>query len=164
MTIQFFTTGGSIDNGYSTQVSQFIVGEPAVKTILEEGNVTFDYSINSLFRKDSLEITEMDRKIIYKAVTACPHNRVIITHGTDTMVETALALIAIPGKVIVLTGSMQPAEFRKSDAAFNLGSAVMAVQVLPEGVYLAINGQIFNPNNTKKNVKFDRFEVQSEAE
>ena len=163
MTIQIFTTGGSIDKVYSTQVSQFIVGEPAIKKILEEGNITLDYEIESLLQKDSLELTDVDREIIANAVIACPYRQVIVTHGTDTMVETALSLSKIPGKVIVLTGSMQPAKFRQSDATFNIGSAVMAVQILDEGVYLVINGQVFDPTHAVKNVAYDRYEVQSEA-
>jgi L-asparaginase len=83
---------------------------------------------------------------------------VVVTHGTDTMIQTALALLGLPGKVIVLTGSMQPARFRQSDAVFNIAAAVTAVQLLPEGVYLAMNGRIFDPRTTRKNAALNRFE------
>jgi len=163
MAIQFFTTGGSIDKVYSTLVSQFVVGDPAVESILKEANVTLDYSIEPLIRKDSLEITPSDRQVIVDAVRSCPQRQVIITHGTDTMVETARALLSIPGKVIVLTGAMQPAGFKITDAAFNLGSAVLAVQALPEGVFIVFNGRIFDPVKTNKNVALDRYQEASEA-
>lgn len=156
--IKIFTTGGSIDKIYSTQTSQFVVGSAQARAILEEGNVGFEYDVEPLLAKDSLEITDLDRKMIASRVRldACP--RILITHGTDTMVNTALALMDIPGKVIVLTGAMQPAAFKRSDAAFNLGFALAALQTLPDGVYIAMNGKVFNPLRVRKNLDLDRFE------
>lgn len=157
MQIKIFTTGGSIDKRYSTQESDFVVGPPQVERILREGNATFDYEVESLLRKDSLDVTSDDRQRIVERVRATPHRLVVITHGTDTMVDTALALASIPGKVIVLTGAMQPAAFQETDASFNVGCAIAAVQLLPDGVYLAMNGRIFDPQTTRKNVTRERF-------
>jgi L-asparaginase len=158
MRIQIYTTGGSIDKNYSTATSTFVVGEPQVADILHQANVSFEYNVDSLFRKDSLEITAGDRQAIVEKIRADPHRRIIVTHGTDTMIETARALAAIPGKVIVLTGAMQPAAFKESDAAFNIGCAAIAVQTLPEGVYVVMNGQVFDPSRARKNAAEDRFE------
>lgn len=157
MQIKIFTTGGSIDKRYATQESDFVVGPPQIERILRAGNVTFDYEIESLLRKDSLDVTADDRQRIVERVRATPQRRVVITHGTDAMVDTARALASIPDKVIVLTGAMQPAAFRETDAPFNVGCAIAAVQVLPDGVYLAMNGRIFDPQTTRKDVARDRF-------
>jgi L-asparaginase len=156
--IKIFTTGGSIDKTYSTQSSQFEVGPPQAAAILGEANVGIEYEIEALLAKDSLEISDEEREMIAGRVRdeACQH--ILITHGTDSMLNTALALTDIPGKVIVLTGAMQPAAFKRSDAAFNLGFALAAVQTLPEGVYIAMNGKIFDPLRARKNTQMDRFE------
>lgn len=158
MKIKIITTGGSIDKIYSTQVSSFIVGAPQVEKILSESNVTFDYEVESLCRKDSLEMTPEDRRLVVEKARAAAERYILITHGTDTMIATAQALSEISGKVIVLTGAMQPAAFKQSDAGFNIGFAIAALQTLPEGVYLAMNGRIFDPHRTRKNVALDRFE------
>jgi L-asparaginase len=157
MQIKIFTTGGSIDKHYSTQESDFVVGPPQIEHILREGNVTFDYEIESLLQKDSLGVTADDRRRIVERVQATPHRLVVITHGTDTMVDTAQALASVTDKVIVLTGAMQPAAFRASDAPFNVGCAIVAVQVLSKGVYVVMNGRIFDPQTTRKDVARDRF-------
>lgn len=158
MKIKFITTGGTIDKVYFDAKSEYEVGPPQVAELLRVAGVTFDYEIESLLRKDSLEMTEEDRRLICDRVRADAHERVVITHGTDTMVQTAKALQAVVGKTIVLTGSMQPARFRVTDAEFNLGAAVAAVQVLPPGVYLAMNGRIFTPGNVRKDAVNHRFE------
>ena len=155
--IKIFTTGGSIDKRYSTQESSFVVGPPQVERILQDGNVTVDYEIESLLRKDSLDVTSEDRQGIVERVRETPHRFVVITHGTDTMVDTARALAPISDKVIVLTGAMQPAVFKETDASFNIGCAVAAVQLLPDGVYLVMNGRVFDPQTTRKDVTRDRF-------
>ncbi len=160
MKVKIFTTGGSIDKYYSTRESSFIVGEPQVEAVLREANLVIDYEVEPLFQKDSLEITDQDRQMIYDKVKGDSHHRILITHGTDTMAATARQLAQIPGKVIVLTGAMQPAAFKYSDAAFNLGCAFLAVQVLAEGVYLVMNGRVFDPQKTVKNLALDRFEEQ----
>lgn len=159
MRIKIFTTGGSLDKGYSTRESAFVVQEPRIEEILTEGNVTFEYEIESLFRKDSLEITEGDREQIFEAVKGEPCERILITHGTDTMAETGQRLSSIPGKTIVLTGAMQPASFKHTDAHFNIGFALALLQTLPHGVYIAMNGGVFDPLEARKNMEFDRFEA-----
>lgn len=158
MKIKIFTAGGSIDKYYSTQVSDFIVGNPQVEAILREANTTFDYDIETLVMKDSLELNDDDRQLIATRVRSAVEDHILITHGTDTMLATAQALHGIQGKVIIMTGAMQPAAFKHSDAAFNIGGAVLALQTLPEGVYLVMNGQVFDPLHTRKNVQMDRFE------
>lgn len=158
MKIKIFTTGGTIDKIYFDQKSEFQVGDPQAAGVLERSNVVVAYEVESLFRKDSLDMTEEDRALIRSRVTSEPLKRIVITHGTDTMAETGKGLDKIPGKTIVLTGSMYPAEFRESDAVFNIGCAITAVQILPPGVYIAMNGRIFDPRHATKNVSLNRFE------
>ncbi|NIV28084.1 MAG: asparaginase [Anaerolineae bacterium] len=158
MKIKIFTTGGSIDKAYSTQESRLVVAGPQVANILDEANVTIEWEVQSILKKDSLELTDGDREMIVEQVRQDPHRHIILTHGTDTMIETAQALSSITGKVIVLTGSMQPAAFQRSDAAFNVGGAIIAVQTLPEGIYLVMNGQVFDPDRASKNLVQNRFE------
>ena len=110
-------------------------------------------------RKDSLDLTEADRAAIVAAVRACDASRVLVTHGTDTMVETARALLAVRGKTVVLTGAMQPATQRDSDAVFNIGFAIGVLANAAPGVYVAINGRVFEPEHARKNRTLNRFEV-----
>ena len=160
MEIKIFTTGGTIDKIYFDQKSKFEVGEPAIAEVLAEANVTLSYRCETLLRKDSLDLTEADRQRIYAAVAADDHRHVIITHGTDTMIQTAKKLKPLSrDRVIVLTGSMMPAKFRSTDAEFNIGGAIIAVQILPPGVYIVMNGQIFDPDQARKNVELNRFET-----
>jgi len=159
MKIKFFAVGGTIDKVYFDQKSNYKVGEPGVHDILKDANVTFDYECESILQKDSLDMTETDRQLVFEKIQADEHRYIIVTHGTDTMVATARVLEPIQGKVIVLTGSMQPARFKVSDAEFNIGVAVAAVQIMPEGVYIAMNGRIFDPDKVKKNWEQNRFEV-----
>lgn len=158
MPIQIFTTGGTIDKTYFDEKSVYEVGEPQVTSILREANVTADYEVETLFRKDSLDLTDEDRALIVRRVRECSHRRVLITHGTDTMVLTARALQDVPGKTIVLVGSLNPARFKESDAVFNVGFAMAAVQTLSEGVYIAMNGQVFPVDRVRKNQEKNRFE------
>ena len=158
MTIRILTTGGTIDKVYFDQKSTFEVGEPQILEVLREVNVTVPYALTPLLRKDSLELTDADRQLIRQAVEAAGESRILLTHGTDTMVETARALQGIAGKTIVLTGAMQPARFRQTDAVFNIAAAFTAVQLLPPGVYIAMNGQLFDPQQVRKNVAANRFE------
>jgi len=159
MKIKFFTTGGTIDKVYFDAQSEFEVGPPQVLEVLRDANVTFQYTVESLLRKDSLDLTEADRQFIRERVAAeaCP--LIVLTHGTDTVIQTAKALAGIPGKTIVLTGSMQPARFRVTDAVFNIGSAIGAVQGLPPGVYIAMNGRVFDPSRVRKNREKNCFEA-----
>ncbi len=156
--IKIFTTGGTIDTIYVGAKGEYHVGEPQVTGILNEALVTFDYDLVSLFKKESLEITDEDRAMIRDAVIEAPEKRILITHGTDTMVTTGRALQGIDDKTIVITGAMQPACFRVTDANFNLGLAACALQTLPPGVYIAMSGRIFDPMKARKNVAECRFE------
>jgi L-asparaginase len=156
--LRIFTTGGTIDKTYFDKKSQYEVGDPQAGDVLQRANVTIEYRIESILRQDSLDMTAAHRRLVRDAVAACPEPHVIITHGTDTMIETAALLEEISGKTIVLTGSMYPARFHDSDAVFNLGCAVIATQTLPPGVYIAMNGRIFDPRRARKNAEQNRFE------
>ncbi|QDV22964.1 asparaginase domain-containing protein [Aureliella helgolandensis] len=156
--VQIFSCGGTIDKVYFDAKSEYEVGEPQIATIFRTANVTFAYSIESLFRKDSLEMQVEDRALIRQRIEACSGRYVLLTHGTDTMPETACALGGIPDKVIVLTGSMTPARFQVSDAEFNIGCAVGALWSQPPGVYIAMNGRVFSGLNVRKNREAGRFE------
>jgi len=156
--IKIFTTGGTLDKVYFDANSEFQVGDPGVLELLTEANVTVQYEVESLMRKDSLDLTDDDRALIRNRVAADPADQIVITHGTDTMVDTAQVLLDVPDKVIVMTGSMQPARLRVSDAAFNVGCAITAAQILEPGVYIAMNGRIHDPQHTHKNVVAKRFE------
>jgi L-asparaginase len=156
--IKIFTTGGTFDKVYFDALSEFKIDEPMIGSLLEEANANFSYEIESLLKKDSLEIDDQDRDSIRNAVVQAPESMILITHGTDTMVETARALQGIKGKTIVLFGAMQPARMRYSDAMFNLGVASAAVQILTAGIYIAMNGQIFDPREVTKNRAQSRFE------
>lgn len=158
MTIRILTTGGTIDKIYFDELSEFQVGEPQIAEVLQTARVTFRYTIRPLMRKDSLDMTPEDRQRIRKAIQEDPEERILITHGTDTMTDTALCLRGIPDKTIVLTGSLAPARFRESDAIFNIGYAIAAVQTLPEGVYICMNGRVYAPDNVRKNRETNRFE------
>ena len=161
--IKFFTTGGTIDKVYFDAQSEFAVGSPQVLEVVKEANVRFEYEIESILQKDSLDMTESDRQFIRDRVAADPCALVVVTHGTDTMVETARALSGLPEKTIVLTGSMQPARFRVTDAVFNIGTAIGAVQSLPPGVYIAMNGRILDPQRAVKNRVNNCFEETTAA-
>jgi L-asparaginase len=151
MNIQLFTTGGTFDKVYYDALSDFQIGEPMAGEILREAGVTFAFKVESLLKKDSLELTAEDRELIRVKVAACPAKHILITHGTDTMTLTAEALQEIAGKVIIFTGAMQPARMRSSDAPFNLGVAIGALQCLPDGIYVAMSGRIFEAGKVKKN-------------
>lgn len=158
MKIEIITTGGTIDKVYFDQKSEFQVGEPMVMDVLKEANVFIDFQVVSLIKKDSLDMNEQDRQKIFDHIEASPLRHFVLTHGTDTMVETARILKGIPNKVMVLTGAMQPAKFKFSDAVYNIATALTAVQLLDSGVYIAMNGTIFDPDKTKKNIAQNRFE------
>ena len=159
MLIRFITTGGTIDKIYFDALSQFEVGESQVEHILKEGLVQFDYEIVSLLQKDSLEMTAADRAELRSYIEGDDASLYVITHGTDTMAETAEALQGLDGKTIVLTGALTPARFRTTDAIFNVGMAVAAVQVSPPGVYIAMSGQVFAAGEVRKNRAENRFET-----
>jgi L-asparaginase len=158
MKIKFFTTGGTIDKVYFDAKSLYQVGAPQVTEILREANVAFEYEVASILQKDSLEMTEEDRQAIRQAVATEPCQRIIITHGTDTMVDTAKWLLGTPHQTIVFTGAMEPARSRYTDATFNVGCAIAAVQTLPPGVYIAMNGRVYAADRVRKNYETRRFE------
>jgi L-asparaginase len=152
------TTGGTIDKIYFDDKSDYQVGEPQISQILHAMHVAFDFEVTALMRKDSLHLGESDRQLIRATAVASDTRHILITHGTDSMVETAAALEGLEDKTIVLTGALNPARFRDSDAIFNIGCAVGAVQSLPPGVYIAMNGKVWNPKHVRKNVRENRFE------
>ncbi|MDC7807631.1 asparaginase domain-containing protein [Luteimonas sp BLCC-B24] len=152
------TTGGTIDKIYFDDKSDYQVGEPQIGRMLEELGVAFRFRVIPIIRKDSLHITDADRELIRATIAAQPARHVLLTHGTDSMVETAKVLASIADKTIVLTGALSPASFRGSDAEFNIGTAVGAVQSRPPGVYVAMNGRIWDPLKVRKNVEANRFE------
>lgn len=160
--LHIITTGGTIDKIYFDAKSTYEVGEPVIGMVLDEAQVGFSYEITTVLRKDSLDMTDADRALIRRSVETSPAAHILITHGTDTMVETARALEGIPGKTIVLTGALNPARFRSSDAIFNIGAAVAAVQLLPPGVYVAMNGRVFPAARVRKNRELNRFEDAQE--
>lgn len=153
------TTGGTIDKVYFDDKSDYQVGEPQIGRILEELGVAFRFRVIPIIRKDSLHIDDNDRELVRATIAAQPARHVLITHGTDTMIDTAKALSSIADRTIVLTGALNPARFRGSDAEFNIGAAVGAVQSLPPGIYIAMNGRIWSPFNVRKNVAANRFEA-----
>ncbi|TMN25397.1 asparaginase domain-containing protein [Pseudoxanthomonas sp. X-1] len=152
------TTGGTIDKIYFDDKSDYQVGEPQIGRILKELGVAFRFTVIPIIRKDSLHITDADRELLRATIAAQSARHVLITHGTDSMVQTAQALASLEDRVIVLTGALNPAGFRGSDAEFNIGCAVGAVQSAPEGVWIAMNGRIWNPRHVRKNVAANRFE------
>ncbi len=158
MHIAIFTTGGTIDKVYFDAKGNYHVGAPMVRELLVHARLVEMPEITELLRKDSLEMTDDDRQAIRAAVAGCAAARVLITHGTDTMVATARALTGIAGKTIVLTGALQPGRFSDSDAAFNLGLAFGAVQLCSAGVYVVANGTVFPADRVRKNLELNRFE------
>lgn len=162
MTTHIITTGGTIDKEYFDAKSEYEVGMPQIEAILEAVGVSFAYTSEVLMQKDSLELTDADRRLIAERVQNAEADRVLITHGTDTMVETGRAIIETLGadsaKTVVLVGSLTPARFKATDAEFNIGFAAAAVQTLPSGVYIAMNGCVFDPLTARKNRDENRFE------
>ncbi len=158
MFIEIITTGGTIDKIYFDAKDSYAIGEPQIETLLEDANLTLEYRLTPLLRKDSLDLTAEDRGLIRDTVLASAADKIVITHGTDTMVETARFLPPVAAKTVVMTGAMQPARFRFTDAVFNVASAITAVQLLDQGVWIAMNGRIFDPRHTRKNVALKRFE------
>jgi len=158
MQISFITTGGTIDKVYFDAKSRYQVGEPQIGHILDAIGATIDYRVIGLLRKDSLELTDEDRQLIRATVLAQDSRHIIITHGTDTMVETARSLDGIADKTIVLTGALNPARFADSDAVFNIGCAIGAVQSQACSVFIAMNGRVWDPKKVRKNRAANRFE------
>ena len=157
MKIKIFCVGGTIDKIYFDAKSKYEVGDPSIGIILSQHEVGLDYSVTSLMAKDSLDIDDDDRALVRAAVAESSEQRIVITHGTDTMVATATVLADIEGKTIVLTGALAPAIFKDSDAIFNVGCAIVAAQTCAPGVYITMNGQVFAYNKVRKDVENNCF-------
>ncbi|MEX0915929.1 MAG: asparaginase domain-containing protein [Wenzhouxiangellaceae bacterium] len=157
--LQIITTGGTIDKIYYDEKSDYQIGEPAIARILTDMEVAFRWQVQPLLRKDSLQLKDADRELIRKAVESSDAEHFLITHGTDTMVETARVLQGLTDRVVVLTGALNPARFIGSDAVFNIGCSVGAVQSLPPGVWIVMNGRVWDPDKVRKNRDANRFEA-----
>jgi L-asparaginase len=159
MKISFIQTGGTIDKDYprTTLGYAFEITTPAVERILKNVNPTFDFEIFSAFKKDSMEITYEDRESLRKLVGGLENNKVIITHGTDTMLETAEKLSTLKDKTIIISGAMRPEKFSDSDAPFNIGMAVAAVGILSPGIYIAMHGKVLLWNKCTRNLETGQF-------
>jgi L-asparaginase len=151
------TTGGTIDKVYFDAKSSYSVGDPQIEEVFRQAHVSLPHTVVPLMRKDSLELTDEDRARIRQAIESADNRMVLVTHGTDTMTETGKFLAGIPGKTIVLTGALLPARFRENDAIFNIGFALAATQALPPGVYIAMNGRIYDPARVRKDREHNRF-------
>ena len=150
--IRIFVTGGTFDKKYDEIRGRLSFGDTHLAEMLRLGRSRVPVSVRTLMMVDSLEMTDADRELIVRNCAQCDETCIVITHGTDTMVETAAALAqGVPGKTIVLTGAMIPYAFGSSDGLFNLGSALSFAQVLPSGVYIAMNGQHFPWDRVRKN-------------
>jgi L-asparaginase len=159
MKILFIQTGGTIDKDYPKQTKgyAFEISEPAVRQILERVNPSFEYEVISLLRKDSMDLTVKDKKKIFEECEKADTDKIIITHGTDTMMETATFLSEVKNKTIILTGAFKPEKFTNSDADFNVGVAVGGMNILGKGVYIAMNGNIFRHDEVKRDKETGRF-------
>ncbi len=163
MKIIILSTGGTFDKIYYDALSNYRIGEPQVGAMLEQARVAFDYEVEAVIGKDSLDMTDDDRQRLRERIQGDEHRHFVVTHGTDTMADTARVLCGLSGKTIVLTGAASPARFRDSDAAFNAGFALAAVQLLSPGVYVAMNGTVFEAGKVGKNRDTGRFEKRAAA-
>jgi L-asparaginase len=162
MAIRIFVTGGTFDKEYNELMGELYFKDTHLPEMLKLGRSRVQVDIRTLMMIDSLDMTAADRELITRHCLEAGEKRIVITHGTDTMVETAGVLAGkIPGKTIVLTGAMVPYKFGSSDGLFNLGSALAFVQALPHGVYVVMNGRFFNWDNVWKNKKTGEFEEKS---
>lgn len=160
MSIRIFVTGGTFDKEYNELNGELYFKDTHLYEMLRLGRSRLELEITTLMMIDSLDMNEQDRHTIARACQDVPENRILITHGTDTMPETAALLAGlIRDKTIVLTGAMVPYKFGSSDGLFNLGSALAFVQTLPPGVYVAMNGKIFEAENVRKNKTRGEFET-----
>jgi L-asparaginase len=159
MAIRVFITGGTFDKEYNELNGQLYFKDTHLSDLLEMGRNKVPVEIRTLMMVDSLEMTDDDRDLIVHQCINCDENQIVITHGTDTMAETAKILAKkVTQKTIILTGAMIPIKFGSSDGLFNLGSALAFAQSLPVGVYVAMNGRFFNANNVQKNKQTGVFE------
>ena len=158
--IRIFVTGGTFDKTYDEIRGRLAFGDTHLAAMLKKGRARVPVSVRTLMMVDSLDMTDADRELIVRNCAQCEESSIVITHGTDTMVETAAAIAhGVRGKTIVITGAMIPFAFGSSDGLFNLGSALSLVQVLPPGVYIAMNGQHFAWDGVRKNRETGVFEA-----
>lgn len=155
--ILILTTGGTIDKNYFDALSEYKIVDSAIGTLLKEARVALPYRIEEVTRKDSLELTAEDRAELARRIEAAPESRIIITHGTDTMTDTAKVLADIKDKVIVLVGALSPARFAETDAPFNLGMAVATAQTAAPGIWITMSGEVFNGLKVKKDREAGKF-------
>lgn len=155
--ILVLTTGGTIDKAYFDALSEYQIVESGIPALLAQARVALPFRVMELMRKDSLELTDADRALIADVVREAPETRVVITHGTDTMTDTAEALADIAGKTVVLTGALSPARFAETDAPFNLGMAFATAQSAPAGVWIAMSGQVFDGLKVRKDRAAGKF-------
>ncbi|MFC3098844.1 asparaginase domain-containing protein [Alteraurantiacibacter palmitatis] len=152
------TTGGTIDKNYFDALSEYQITDSGIPALLAQARVTLPFRVVELMRKDSLDLTDADRALIAAAAREAPESRIVITHGTDTMTDTARVLAAeVPGKVIVLTGALSPARFAETDAPFNLGMAFATAQTAAPGVWIAMSGQVFDGLRVRKDREAGQF-------
>lgn len=144
------TTGGTIDKQYFDALSEYQITESVIEKLLKVARVTHPFRIVELMRKDSLELTDEDRALIAATIANAPEKRIVVTHGTDTMAVTAAALAHIEGKTVVFAGALAPARFAESDAAFNLGMAFACCQTAAPGVWITMNGSVFDGLKVRK--------------
>ena len=164
MTIRVFVTGGTFDKEYDEIRGQLYFQDTHLPELLRQGRCALDLEIRTIMMVDSLDMSDADRELIAQNCARCPERRIVVTHGTDTMVETARVLARdVPDKTIVMTGAMVPIAFGSSDGLFNLGSALSFAQVLPPGVYIAMNGRWFAWDDARKNRETGRFESLREG-
>ena len=159
MAIRIFITGGTFDKEYNELNGQLYFKDTHLHDLLEMGRNRVAVEIRTLMMVDSLEMSDEDRELIAYQCEQCDETKIIITHGTDTMTDTAKLLAKkVKGKTVVLTGAMIPIKFGSSDGLFNLGSALAFAQTLPAGIYVAMNGRCFNWDNVRKNKETGMFE------
>lgn len=155
--ILVLTTGGTIDKAYFDALSEYQIVESGIPALIAQARVALPFRVMELMRKDSLELTDADRDLVAAAVREAPERHVVITHGTDTMTDTAKVLSTIAGKTIVLTGALSPARFAETDAPFNLGMAFATTQVAAPGVWIAMSGQVFDGLKVRKDRAAGKF-------
>src|SRR5215510_9570849 len=159
MAIRILVTGGTFDKEYNERTGQLYFKDTHLAEMLKRGRSRVPVTVRTIMMVDSLEMTDADRAVIVQNCLQSKEDRIVVTHGTDTMTDTAAAIArVISGKTIVLTGAMIPYAFGSSDGLFNLGSALSFAQVLPPGVYVAMNGQHFAWNRVQKNRETGVFE------
>ncbi len=157
--IQILVTGGTFDKEYNELTGELFFKSTHVPEMLERGRCHFPVDVQTLMMIDSLQMTDTDRELIRDRCIGSEHSRIVITHGTDTMEQTAAVLgKSVRGKTVVLTGAMVPYTFGSSDGMFNLGTALAFAQVLPPGVYVAMNGRCFRWDSVRKNRRLGVFE------